>query len=81
MCACVCASFQAKQTALTLSAQIFPKVDLGLAIQKTIVGRRISILDISCVPIFSQNEQLSIFRPKFVQKRIQGSKLRKIMSE
>ena len=31
---------------------------LRLAIQKTIVGIRISILDIPCVPIFSQNEQL-----------------------
>ena len=41
-------------------------MDLGLAIQKTIVGIRISILDIPCVPIFSQNEQLWIFRPKFV---------------
>ena len=55
---CMCASFQAKQTALTFSAQICPKMDLGLAIQKTIVRIRISILDIPCVPIFSQNEQL-----------------------
>ena len=29
---CVCASFQAKQTALTFSAEICPKLDLGLAI-------------------------------------------------
>ena len=55
---CVCANFQAKQTALTFSSQICPKMDLGLAIQKTIVRIRISILDIPCVPIFSQNEQL-----------------------
>ena len=55
---CMCVSFQAKQTALTFSAQICPKVDVGLAIQKTIVAIRISILDIPCVPIFSQNEQL-----------------------
>ena len=47
-----------------------PKMDLGLTIQKTIVRIRASILDIPCVPIFSQNEQLWIFRPKFVQKRI-----------
>ena len=66
---CVCASFQAKQAALTFSAQICPKVDLGLAIQKTVVGIRISILDIPCVLMFSQNEQLWIFRPKFVQKK------------
>ena len=53
-----CANFQAKQTALTFSVQIYPKMDLGLTIQKTIAGIRISILDIPCVPIFSQNEQL-----------------------
>ena len=77
---CVCAKFQAKQTALTFSAQICPKMDLGLAIQKTIVEIRISILDIPCVPIFSQNEQLRIFRPKFVQKRILGSEFQKSKS-
>ena len=55
---CVCPNFQAKQTALTFSAQIRPKMDLGLAIQKTIVGIRVSILDIPCAPIFSQKEQL-----------------------
>ena len=55
---CMCGSFQAKQTALTFSAQICPKVDLGLAIQKTIVGIRISSLDIPYVPMFRQNEQL-----------------------
>ena len=43
---CLRASFQAKQTALTFSAQVYPKIDLGLGIQKTIVGTRISILDI-----------------------------------
>ena len=67
---CLCANFQAKQTALTFSVQICPKMGLGLAVQKTIVGIRINILNIPCVPIFSQNEQLWIFRPKFVQKRI-----------
>ena len=55
---CVCARFKAKEAALTFSAQIFPKVDLGLAVQKTIVGITVSILDIPCVPMFSQNEQL-----------------------
>ena len=54
----MCANFQAKQTALTFSAQICLKMDLGLAIQKTIVGITISIFDIPCVPNFSQNEQL-----------------------
>ena len=55
---CVCANFQAKQTALTFSAQICPKMDLGLAIQKNIVGIRTSILDIPYVPIFTQNDEL-----------------------
>ena len=55
---CVCASFQTKQTPLTSSAEICPKMDLGFAIQKNIVGIRISIPDIPCVPMFSQNEQL-----------------------
>ena len=53
---CVCANFQEKQTALIFKAQICPKMDLGLAIQKTIVGIRNSIFDTPCVPIFSQNE-------------------------
>ena len=55
---CMCVNFQAKQTALTFSDQICRKKELGLAIQKNIVGIRISILDIPCIPIFSQNEQL-----------------------
>ena len=59
MYVCACANFQAKQTALTFSVHICPKMDLGSAIQKNIVGIKISsILDIPCVPIFSQNEQL-----------------------
>ena len=56
-------------------------MDLGLAIQKTIVGIRISILDIPGVPIFSQNEQLRVFWLKFVQKKINGWKLRKVILE
>ena len=58
MSICVCANIQAKKTALTFSAQICPRKDLALAIQKNIVGIRISILDIPYVPIFSQNEQV-----------------------
>ena len=54
---CVCASFQVKQTALTFPAQIFLKMDLGLAIQKTSQNKN-QHLDIPCVPILSQNEQL-----------------------
>ena len=47
-------------------------MDLGLAMQKIIVGIRIGILDILYVPIFSQNKKLWIFRPKFVQKKDLG---------
>ena len=50
------ADCQAKQTTSTFSAQICPKIDLGLEIEKTIVRIRISILKILCVPIFSKNE-------------------------
>ena len=58
MCMCMFVNFQAKQKALTVSVQIFPKMDLGLAIQKTVVRITISILKILCLPIFSQNKQL-----------------------
>ena len=50
--------FSDKRTNLNFLAQICPKIDIGLEIQKNIVGIRISIPDIPCVPIFSQNEQL-----------------------
>ena len=52
------ANFGAKQTTLPFSAQICPKMNLGLEIEKTNVGIRISILNIPCVPIFRQNRQL-----------------------
>ena len=56
---CVCANFQAKETALIFSVQIFPKIDLGFVIHsKSIVRIRISILDILCVEVFRQNQQL-----------------------
>ena len=43
---------------LTFLAQICPKRKLGFQIQKTNVGIRISILEIPCVPIFRQKEQI-----------------------
>ena len=55
---CVHANFQAKQTALTFSAKICPKMDLGLEIQKTNVGIRISIVKMACMPISRKNGQL-----------------------
>ena len=57
-CVCVCANFQAKQRASTFSAQIFPKLDLGLKIQKTNIGIRINIPEILCMTIIRQNEPL-----------------------
>ena len=48
----MCANFQVKQEALTFSAQICPKIDLGFEIQKTNVGTRIRNLKITCVPTF-----------------------------
>ena len=55
---CGCAKIQAKQTTLTFSVQICPKKDLRLAIQKTNVGIRISIVKMPCIHIFRKNEQL-----------------------
>ena len=55
---CVCANFQAKETALIFSAQICAKMDLRLEIQKTNVGVRTRILNVPYVPIFSQYVQL-----------------------
>ena len=51
------ANFLAKRATLKFLAQICPKIDLGLKI-KINVGIRISILEISCAPIFSQNKQI-----------------------
>ena len=49
---------QAKWTALNFSAEIYPKMELGLKIQKTNAGVRINILEILCVPIFRKGRQL-----------------------
>ena len=54
----LCANFQTKERTLTFSAQIYSKINLGLQIHKTNVEIRISILEIPCVPIFTQNGQL-----------------------
>ena len=65
-----CANTSDEIDSFTSWAQLFSKMDLGLEIQKKNVGIKISILEIPYVPTFSQNEQLSIFRPKFAQKWI-----------
>ena len=76
----MCANFQLKQTTLTFLAQICPKRTLGFEIQKTNVGIKISMLEMSCVPIFRQNGHLWLFGPKFGQKWILGSKFQKSKS-
>ena len=48
---------------------LYPKMDLGLEIQKTKVEIIISILEILCVLIFSQNGQPRLSQPRFVRKR------------
>ena len=48
-------------------------MDLGFKIQKTNLVIIIRILKITSVPIFKQNGQIWIFRPKFAQKWILGS--------
>ena len=73
----MCVYFQVKQTTLTFLAQTCPKMDLRLKIQKTNVGIRMIIPEILCAPIFRQNGQLSLFRSKFAQKCILGSKFQK----
>ena len=73
----MCVNFQSKWTALNFLAKISPKIDLGLKIEKINVRIRVSILEILCVPIFSQNGQLSLFRPKFAQQWILVLKFQK----
>ena len=51
----MCVNFQLKQTTLNFLAQICQKRKLGFEIQKTNVGKRISILEKPYVPIFRQN--------------------------
>ena len=73
---CVRATFQAKQTALTFSAKICPKMDLGLEIQKTNVGIRISIVKMACMPISRKNGQLT-FLAQICPKRKLGFEVQK----
>ena len=76
----MCSNFQTERTTLTFLAQICPKRIFGLEIQETYVGKRISILEISCLLIFRQNGQLWLFGSKFAQKWILGSEFRKSKS-
>ena len=63
---------------MTFSVQICLKMDLGLEIEKINVGIRMIIPEILCVPIFRQNGELSLFRPKFAQKCILGSEFKNL---
>ena len=63
----LCASVQPKQSTFTFLAQIYPKMELGLEIQKTNIEIRINFLKIACLPIFKQDGQLWLFRSKFSQ--------------
>ena len=50
MCVCVCANFQAKQTALSFSTQICPKMNSGVRILKIKVRiRNLHFQDTMCV--------------------------------
>ena len=51
-------------------------MDLGLEIQKTNVGIKISILKIPCVPIFKQSGHFLLFRTDIAQKLILGRNFR-----
>ena len=64
------ANFHSNWTTLSFLVQISSKMDLGFEIQKTNVGASISNLEIKCVLIFRQNEQLWLFWSKFAQKWI-----------
>ena len=57
----MCINFQAKQTTLTFLVQICQRMDLGLAIQKTNVGTRISIVKMPCVRIFKKRDNFDFF--------------------
>ena len=43
-------------------------MNLGFEIQKTNFRIKICILEIECVPIFMQNEQILLFWPNFAKK-------------
>ena len=74
------ANFQSKWITLKFLAQNFPQMYLRLEIEKINVGIKIKILEILCVPIFSQYGKLWLFRTKFAHKWISGSEFQKSKS-
>ena len=69
--------FSDKMVNVTFLAQISPKMNLGLEIQKSNIGMKISNFEILYVPILSQIDNFDFLGPNFDQKRILCSKFRK----
>ena len=61
----MCTNFWTKQELCLLGPKFAQKWILGSEFQKSKSGFGIDILEILCAPIFRQNGQLWIFRPKF----------------
>ena len=78
---CGCTKFQAKQITLTFPVQIYLEMDLGMAIQKTNVGIRISIVKMPCKPIFRKKKKNFDFFDKNLPKNgFWGQNLKKSKS-
>ena len=76
---CECAKFQAKQTTLTFSVQICPKVDLGLAIRnfKIISPDSESASLRFCVNQFSdKTNNFEILDPNFLYSELWGRNIK-----
>ena len=74
----MCVKFQLKGATLTFLARICPKSSLGFEIQKTNVGRRISIFEIPCVPIFRQSKQIRRFGLNFTKNEFWGQSFKNL---
>ena len=75
------ASFQTKQTTLTFLAQICRKIDIGLEIQKTNVGIRISILKTSCVPLLGKTNNFDFFNPTLPKNKFWGQNFKNLSAD
>ena len=63
----ICASFQVKRRTLIFSAQICPKTDLGLQIQKTNVGIRIISLRYHVCQFSAKTDDSEVFGPNLAK--------------
>ena len=68
---CVC-QFSGKTNSFDFFSPNLPKNEFKVGKSKKYCCNKNSILDIPCVPIFSQNELLRIFPSKFLQKKDLG---------